>query len=149
MPLECVHEAGEAPSAWQHGQFDTGDLAVRDEDGLIHIHGRADAVLNIAGHRLSCAEIELALTTHKAVAAAAVIGVPDRIKGEEAKAFVVLTPEFAALEDPGEIIRLLRQHVRKEIGPVAVLRSVVFVEAIPRTDNGAPDRAALKAQENE
>ncbi|MBZ4685831.1 MAG: acetate/CoA ligase [Desulfomicrobiaceae bacterium] len=149
MPLECVHEAGEAPSAWQNGQFDTGDLAVRDEDGLIHIQGRADAVLNIAGHRLSCAEIELALTTHKAVAAAAVIGVPDRIKGEVAKAFVVLTPEFAALEDPGEIIRLLRQHVRKEIGPVAVLRSVVFVEAIPRAEDGAPDRAALKAQESE
>lgn len=148
MPLGFVRPE-DFEAAWRHGAWDTGDLALRDEDGLIHIHGRADDVLNIAGHRLSCAELELALQTHKAVAEAAVVGVPDRIKGEVAKAFVVLTPEFAALEDHGEIVRLLRQHLRKEIGPVAVLRSVVFVEALPRTESGKIARATLKERSEE
>jgi acetyl-CoA synthetase len=148
MPLGFVrpHDMAEA---WKGGVFDTGDLALRDEDGLIHIHGRGDATLNIAGHRVSCAELEQALASHRAVADVAVVGVPDRIKGQVAKAYVVLTPEFAAHEDHGEIIRLLRQHLRKEIGPVAVLRSLVFVRALPRTDSGALDRSALGAMENE
>lgn len=72
---------------------------------------------------------------------AAVIGIPDKIKGEVAKAFVVLQPEFAMLDDRNEIIRMLKTHVRKEIGPVAVVRSVEFVDALPRSKkqkNGPP-----------
>lgn len=129
------------------GQYRTGDMAGRDEDGLIWMHGRSDDIMHIAGHRISSVEVEKALLTHKAVAEAAVIGVPDRIKGEMGKAFIVLSPEFAVLDDRDEIIRTLKAHLRKEIGPVTVIRNMEFVDALPKTDQGRPDRAALRRRE--
>lgn len=129
------------------GQYRTGDTASRDEDGLIWMHGRSDDVMNIAGHRISSAEVEKALMTHKAVAEAAVIGIPDRVKGEIGKAFIVLSPDFAMLDDRDEIIRTLKVHLRKEIGPVAVIRSMEFVDALPKANHGEPDRAALRLRE--
>ena len=65
-----------------------------------------------------------------------------------AKAFVVLTPDFAALDDDNEIIRMLKNHVRKEIGPVASIRSTEFTTDLPRQADGSIDRQALYAQEN-
>lgn len=126
------------------GRYRTGDTASRDEDGLFWMHGRNDDVMNIAGHRIGCAEMENALLAHKAVAEAAVIGVPDKVKGEVGRAFVVLRPDFAALDDRDEIIRMLKAHLRKEIGPVAVLRGMDFMDALPKTGHGGPDRAALR-----
>ncbi|AMD92226.1 acetyl-coenzyme A synthetase [Desulfomicrobium orale DSM 12838] len=128
--------------------YRTGDTASRDEDGLIWVHGRNDGVMNIAGHRIGCAEVEKALMAHKAVAEAAVIGVPDKIKGEVGRAFIVLRPDFAVLDDRDEIIRMLKAHLRKEIGPVAVVRGMDFVDSLPKTD-GAPDRAALRRKMEE
>ena len=128
--------------------YRTGDTASRDEDGLIWVHGRNDGVMNIAGHRIGCAEVEKALMTHKAVAEAAVIGVPDKIKGEVGRAFIVLRPDFAVLDDRDEIIRMLKAHLRKEIGPVAVVRGMDFVDSLPKT-GGAPDRAALRKKMEE
>jgi acetyl-CoA synthetase len=129
------------------GKYWAGDIATRDEDGLIWIHGRSDDVMNIAGHRIGNVELENAFLAHKAVADAAVIGIPDKIKGEVAKAFIVLQREFAALDDHNEIIRMLKSHIRKEVGPVAVIRSVEFVEALPRTSSGKIVRRVLKARE--
>jgi acetyl-CoA synthetase len=129
------------------GKYWAGDIATRDEDGLIWIHGRSDDIMNIAGHRIGNVEVENAFLSHKAVADAAVIGIPDKIKGEVAKAFVVLQPEFAALDDRNEIIRMLKTHLRKEVGPVAVIRSVEFVDALPRTRSGKIARRVLKARE--
>jgi acetyl-CoA synthetase len=129
------------------GRYWAGDIATRDEDGLVWIHGRSDDVMNIAGHRIGNVEVENAFLSHKAVADAAVIGIPDKIKGEVAKAFVVLQPEFAALDDRNEIIRMLKTHLRKEVGPVAVIRSVEFVDALPRTRSGKIARRVLKARE--
>jgi acetyl-CoA synthetase len=129
------------------GKYWAGDIATRDEDGLIWIHGRSDDVMNIAGHRIGNVEVENAFLSHKAVADAAVIGIPDKIKGEVAKAFVVLQPEFAALDDHNEIIRMLKTHIRKEVGPVAVIRSVEFVDSLPRTRSGKLARRVLKARE--
>ncbi|MDD4184292.1 MAG: hypothetical protein PHI01_02650, partial [Candidatus Izemoplasmatales bacterium] len=76
------------------GKYLAGDVAKRDEDGFLWIQGRADDVLNIAGHRLGTAELENAFRAHPAVAEAAVIGVPDKIKGEAAKA-IKTTPARA------------------------------------------------------
>lgn len=126
----------------------TGDMVTRDEDGLIWVHGRSDDTLNIAGHRISYLELENAFLAHKAVAQVAVIGLADKIKGQVAKAFVVLTPDFAALDDDNEIIRMLKNHVRKEIGPVASIRSIEFTTDLPRQADGSIDRQALYAQEN-
>ena len=112
------------------------------------MHGRNDDIINITRHRIGCAEVEKALMTHKAVAEAAVIGVPDKIKGEVGRAFIVLRPDFAVLDDRDEIIRMLKAHLRKEIGPVAVVRGLDFVDSLPKT-GGVPDRAALRRKMEE
>ena len=72
------------------GCYITGDLATKDEDGYISVIGRADDVLNVAGHRIGTAEVESALVSHPAVAEAAAIGIPDALKGEAIVAFVQL-----------------------------------------------------------
>ncbi len=133
-------------SAFQRfpGLYVAGDVAKRDEDGYIWIQGRADDVLNIAGHRLGTAELENALRAHPAVADAAVIGVPDKIKGEAAKAFIVLVKD---IEPSDELIVHLKNHMRKELGPVAVIKGVEFRSSLPRTKSGKILRRVLKAEE--
>jgi acetyl-CoA synthetase len=126
------------------GVYFAGDSARRDEDGYIWIQGRTDDVLIIAGHRLGTAELEGALFSHDAVADVAVIGVPDRLKGEAAKAFVVLADDF----DPeDELADELKAHVRDELGPVAVLSHVEFRESLPKTSCGKLLRRVLKSEE--
>jgi acetyl-CoA synthetase len=135
------------------GVYFAGDVARKDEDGHFWMLGRADEVLNIAGHRLGAVELEAVLCSHKAVAEAAVIGVPDKIKGETAKGFVVPGPNDQTCEDPTTDARdaaltdELRQLLRQELGPVAELRSVVFCESLPKTRSGKILRRVLKAQE--
>jgi acetyl-CoA synthetase len=104
-------------------------------------------VLNIAGHRIGTAELESALVSHRAVAEAAVIGVPDAIKGEVAKAFVILTEEYNDPEDPDDLMKQLKTHIRKELGPVAVVKSIDIREKLPKTRSGKIMRRILKAEE--
>ena len=128
------------------GCYLAGDVARKDEDGYFWIQGRSDDVISIAGHRVGSAEIESALVSHKAVAEAAVIGVPDKIKGEVAKAFVLLGAD-ADTEDQDELIKNLKSHVRNELGPVAVIKSIEFREKLPKTRSGKIMRRVLKAEE--
>lgn len=124
------------------GLYDTGDMAVRDNGGSIRLLGRADDVLKIAGHRVSGAEVENALTMHPAVAEAAVIPMPDEVRGETAKAFVVLHAKKREL-DPDILIA----HIRSELGPVVVVGEIVFVDKLPKTKSGKIMRAQLKASQ--
>lgn len=126
------------------GMYLAGDVARRDEDGYIWIQGRADDVLNIGGHRIGTAELEAALAAHKSVAESAVIGMPDKIKGEVAKAFVILNH---GVEESNELIKELQEHVRRELGPVAVVKSFEFPDNLPKTRSGKIMRRILKAQE--
>lgn len=126
------------------GVYFAGDVAKKDEDGVFWIQGRADDVLNIAGHRVGTAELEAAFGTHPAVSEAAVVGVPDKIKGEAAKAFIVLNPGFSGAD---ELVKDLKRHMRNELGPVAVIKSVEFCETLPRTRSGKIMRRVLKARE--
>jgi len=126
------------------GCYFAGDVARRDEDGYIWIQGRADDVINIAGHRVGSAELEAAFGAHRNVAEAAVIGVPDTIKGEAAKAFVVVR---SGAEEDDELIKDLKRHIRNELGPVAVLKSIEFRRKLPKTRSGKIMRRVLKAEE--
>lgn len=126
------------------GVYFAGDAARKDEDGYIWIQGRADDVLIIAGHRIGTAELEGAFFSHKAVAEVAVIGVADRIKGQAAKAFVVLSDDYDPTE---EVEQALKDHVRGELGPVAVIKSIEFRESLPKTSCGKLLRRALKEEE--
>jgi acetyl-CoA synthetase len=126
------------------GAYLTGDVALRDEDGYYMVVGRADDVLNVAGHRIGSAEVESALVSHDAVAEAAVIGLPDEIKGEAIKAYVTL---MMGTDPSEEINKLLKLHVRNVLGPIAVPSEIDFLPVLPKTRSGKIMRRLLKAQE--
>ena len=126
------------------GVYFTGDVALRDTDGYYMVVGRADDVLNVAGHRIGSAEVESALVSHPAVAEAAVIGKPDQLRGETIKAFVTLR---ASHNPTNEIAETLKQHVRQELGPIAVPAEIDFTPTLPKTRSGKIMRRLLKAQE--
>jgi acetyl-CoA synthetase len=131
---------------WQDipNTYITGDLAVKDEDGYISVIGRADDVLNVAGHRIGTAEVESALVSHPAVAEAAAIGIPDALKGEAIVAFVQLR---AGHNQSDALLAGLVEHVRREMGPIATPSAIKFVAALPKTRSGKIMRRLLKAQE--
>jgi acetyl-CoA synthetase len=126
------------------GVYFTGDVATRDKDGYFWIQGRTDDVLKIAGHRIGTAEVESAFVSHKAVVEAGVIPVPDPVKGEVIKAFVILKQGIKSTDD----LKIeLKKHVRKTIGPVAVIKDVAFLDKLPKTRSGKIMRRVLKAKE--
>lgn len=119
-----------------------GDVARKDEDGYFWIQGRADDVLNVAGHRIGTAEVESALVSHPAVAEAAAVGKPDKIKGEVIEAFVILREGYRGdVNLKGELI----QHVSKEIGPIAKPAALNFVPDLPKTRSGKIMRRVVGA----
>ena len=123
------------------GYYLTGDRARRDEDGYYWITGRNDDVINVSGHRLGTAEIESALVAHKAVAEAAVVGVPHEIKGQGIHAFVTLLAEC----EPDEALRgELIQWVGKMIGRIARPDVIIWSPALPKTRSGKIMRRILR-----
>jgi acetyl-CoA synthetase len=123
------------------GMYFTGDGARRDKRGNFWIMGRVDDVMNVAGHRLSTMEIESALVSHPSVAEAAVVGKPDEIKGTAVVGFVSLE---RGVEPKDSLREELRQHVAKEIGPVARPDEVRFAAALPKTRSGKIMRRLLR-----
>jgi acetyl-CoA synthetase len=138
------------PERWEKewklfpGSYNTGDVAIKDKDGYITVIGRADDVLNVAGHRIGTAEVESALVSHHAVAEAAAIGLPDPLKGEVIKCFVQLRIGYSASD---ALHTELVEHVRKELGPIATPAGIEFVAGLPKTRSGKIMRRYLKAKE--
>jgi acetyl-CoA synthetase len=126
------------------GCYVTGDVAIKDDDGYFMVVGRADDVMNVAGHRIGTAEVESSLVSHPAVAEAAVIGKPDDLRGEAIKAFVTLRLGY---EPSAEIAQTLRRHVRGDLGPIAQPSEIDFVDKLPKTRSGKIMRRLLKAME--
>ena len=120
-----------------------GDGAKLDDDGAIWLLGRVDDVMNISGHRISTTEVESALVSHEAVAEAAVVGASDPMTGQGIVAFVILRSGIAHAE--GDIlIQQLRNHVAKEIGPIAKPRQIILVAELPKTRSGKIMRRLLQ-----
>jgi acetyl-CoA synthetase len=119
----------------------TGDLGTIDEDGYVWFESRKDDVINSAGYRIGPSEIENSLSSHAAVAMAAVVGVPDERRGQVPKAFVVLKP---GREPSEELADELRTHVRTRLAPHEMPREIVFVDDLPRTTTGKIMRRALR-----
>jgi acetyl-CoA synthetase len=128
------------------GKYFAGDGAKLDEDGDIWLLGRVDDVMNVSGHRLSTTEIESALVSHPKVAEAAVVGANDADTGQAVNAFVILRE--SALSDGGTadagLIAELRNHVSKEIGPIAKPKSILVVSELPKTRSGKIMRRLLR-----
>jgi len=124
------------------GVYSTGDSAQIDEDGYVWFAGRADEIIKIAAHRLGTIEVETAFLKHPAVAEAGVTGRPDELRGEIISAFVVLRQGHS----PSDQLRKdLIDTVRQELGPVAVIGDVEFVNMLPKTRSGKIMRRVLKA----
>ncbi len=120
----------------------TGDTFVQDEEGYFHFAARNDDMIVTAGYNIAGPEIEAALLSHSAVRECAVVGRPDDERGQIVEAHVVL--------QEGEIgdalmVKLLQDHVKASIAPYKYPRSVVFIEALPKTQTGKIQRFRLKA----
>lgn len=127
------------PGIWVHG-----DWASRDRDGHWYIHGRSDDTLKVAGKRVGPAEIESVLVSHARVTEAAVIGVPDELKGTRLIAFCVLGADCSSHEE-SELAATLRELVGAELGKPLRPSRIVFVAALPKTRNAKVMRRVIRA----
>ena len=123
------------------GMYFTGDGCRRDKDGYYWITGRVDDVLNVSGHRLGTAEVESALVSHAKVSEAAVVGYPHDIKGQGIYCYVTLM--LGESGDDG-LKKILVDHVRKEIGPLATPDKIQFAPGLPKTRSGKIMRRILR-----
>jgi acetyl-CoA synthetase len=127
------------------GLYFAGDGAKRDEDGDLWLLGRVDDVMNISGHRISTTEVESALVSHQTVAEAAVVGATDPTTGQGIVAFVILRGGLAEDEGTGgAALKSLREHVAREIGPIAKPRQIMVVQELPKTRSGKIMRRLLR-----
>jgi acetyl-CoA synthetase len=123
------------------GLYFTGDGCRRDEDGYYWITGRVDDVLNVSGHRLGTAEVESALVSHSKVSEAAVVGYPHDIKGQGIYCYVTL---MTGEKGDDALKKVLIDHVRKEIGPLATPDKIQFSPGLPKTRSGKIMRRILR-----
>lgn len=123
-----------------HAYF-SGDTAQYDEQGYIWIKGRLDDVIKVSGHRLGTVEIESALLSHPYVTEAAVVAIPDEIKGQAIVAFVTLCdPNFAS----STVKKAIIEQVRRVIGALAKPKDLIFTAALPKTRSGKIMRRLLR-----
>ena len=125
------------------GYYFSGDGGFKDEEDYIFITGRVDDVINVAGHRLSTAEMEEIVSSHHAVAECAVIGINDELKGQIPLALVVTKSgeNMEHFQLQHEVVQL----VREQIGAVASLRDVIIVQRLPKTRSGKILRKLMRS----
>lgn len=123
------------------GKYVTGDGAHCDSDGYYWITGRTDDVIKVSGHRIGTEEVESALLTDANVSEAAVVGVPNEIKGQSIYAFVTLK---AGIDPTDALNKQLIQQVRHVIGPIAAPEYIQWAPALPKTRSGKIMRRILR-----
>ena len=131
-------------SRFKGGWYLSGDKAKKDDEGYFWFVGRADDVINTAGHLVGPFEVESVLIEHPAVAEAGVIGKPDPIAMEVIKAFVSLKEGFEASE---ELRRDIQKFVMKRLSSASSPREIEFLPSLPKTRSGKITRRLLKAKE--
>ncbi len=144
MMLEYWNNPEATRTKFANGWLITGDLGRCDEDGYFWFHGRADDVITSAGYRIGPSEIEDALARHPAVVMSAVVGVPDPVRTESIKAFVVLRPDQTP---DAALAESIRDFVRAHLAKHEVPREIEFVTALPMTTTGKILRRTLRDAE--
>ncbi|MCV6630639.1 MAG: acetate--CoA ligase [Flavobacteriaceae bacterium] len=124
------------------GYYFSGDGGYKDQDGYVFITGRVDDIINVAGHRLSTAEMEEVVAGHHAVAECAVFGIHDELKGQSPLGLIVL--KSAKDYHTETIQKEIVAEVRAEIGPVAAFKKVLVVQRLPKTRSGKILRKLLR-----
>ncbi len=118
----------------------TSDAAYKDKNGLIRIVGRVDDVIKVAGHRVTTGELENVLSKHENVAECAIVGIPDKIKGEVPIAFIVSKGKVVKSKLEKELIL----EIREKIGPIALPKRIYLANDLPKTRSGKIMRRILK-----
>lgn len=143
-PTGCRYLRGERQAGYvENGWNITGDTFLMDEDGYFHFAARNDDMIVSSGYNIAGPEVEAALLAHPAVAECGVIGVPDAERGHIVQAHVVLAP--GAKGDEAQV-KALQDHVKATIAPYKYPRSVVFIDALPKTQTGKVQRFRLKSE---
>jgi propionyl-CoA synthetase len=124
------------------GYYMSGDGGYIDNDGYLFIMGRTDDVINVAGHRLSTGEMEEVLSSHKAVAECAVVGISDSLKGQIPLGLVVIKNGIETSNE--DLIAELKQSIRNKIGAIASLKNLLIVDRLPKTRSGKILRKTLR-----
>ncbi len=137
---------GANEEAFRGEWYYTGDKAYKDVDGYFWFVGRADDVIKASGYRIGPFEVESALQEHVAVAESAVIGVPDDVRGNIVKAYIILAPGH---EGNDALVKELQDHVKKVTAPYKYPREIDFVEELPKTLSGKIKRKDLRKEEME
>jgi 2-aminobenzoate-CoA ligase len=141
-PIGCRYLADDRQRDYVRDGWNlTGDSFVQDEEGYFHFAARSDDMIVSAGYNIAGPEVEAALLKHEAVAECAVIGVPDSERGHIVEAHVVLVDRRTACD---AMAKLLQEHVKKVIAPYKYPRSIVFTDALPKTESGKIQRFRLK-----
>lgn len=141
-PLGCRYLADERQKDYVRDGWNlTGDSFWQDEDGYLHFAARSDDMIVSAGYNIAGPEVEAALLLHADVLECAVIGAADGARGQIVEAHVVLTDPAAAC---AEMTKKLQDHVKSVIAPYKYPRSIVFTEALPKTESGKIQRFRLK-----
>lgn len=141
-PTGCRYMFGERQTEYvQNGWNISGDAFSQDEDGYFHFAARYDDIIVSSGYNIAGPEVEAALISHEAVAECAVIGTPDEERGSIVEAHVVLGADQKA---SGDMVKLLQDHVKATIAPFKYPRSVVFTDALPKTESGKIQRFKLR-----
>ena len=128
-------------NAWRGGVYHTGDSAWQDENGSFWFHGRFDDLIKTGGFRVGPYEVENVLHEHPAVLECAVVGIPDELRGQAIKAFVVLNHGFEAGKD---MEKEIREFSNARMAEYKWIRTIEFVESIPKTISGKICKAALR-----
>ena len=141
-PTGCRYLRGERQEQYVEAGWNiSGDAFSEDEDGYFHFAARNDDMIISSGYNIAGPEVEAALLSHEAVAECAVIGVPDDARGAIVEAHVVVAPRAEA----GDSLReALQDHVKAAIAPYKYPRSVVFTDALPKTETGKIQRFRLR-----
>jgi 2-aminobenzoate-CoA ligase len=143
-PTGCRYLADDRQKGYvQDGWNLTGDSFWQDEKGYFHFAARNDDMIISSGYNIAGPEVEAALLAHADVAECAVIGAPDEERGQIVQAHVVLAQGVARSD---EAARRLQDHVKATIAPYKYPRSVVFIDALPKTQTGKVQRFRLKQQ---
>ena len=141
-PTGCRYMADARQRAYVRDGWNlTGDSFWQDDEGRFHFAARSDDMIISAGYNIAGPEVEAALLSHPAVAECAVIGVPDADRGQIVQAHVVLA---AGQAGDALMVKLLQDHVKSVIAPYKYPRSVIFTEALPKTQTGKIQRFRLR-----
>ena len=141
-----LEDPEENTKVFQQGWYNTGDKAIKDDDGYFTFVGRGDDIIKASGYRIGPFEVESVIQEHPAVAENAVVASPDPIRGEIIKACIVLAPGQQASD---KLAQEIQDFVKSRTAPYKYPREIEFMEELPKTVSGKIKRAVLRSREVE